>query len=104
MSNFKYEYGNGILRKINSRFHVDRDGYIVKTSNNQRIPEDEPVFLFRGRDRLSLPMMHIYVQLCLVDGCNDYFLGEMDEPINELTRFKNEHPERMKQPGVTRGK
>lgn len=76
---------------------------IVKSSNGEPIPPDEPVVLFRARDHNALPMLQAYRQICVDDGCNDYHLAGVDALIEGFQRFWAEHPERMKQPGVTRG-
>lgn len=76
---------------------------IVKPSSGEVLPLDEPLFLFRGRDRLALPALLKFREICVADGCNDYMLGGLDEVIEEFRRFTVEHADRMKQPGVTRG-
>lgn len=76
---------------------------IVKMSNGDPIPEDEPVFLFRGRDRLAVEALLAYQQACNKDGCTDYQLTMLDKQIDKFFQFQKEHPERMKQPGITRG-
>ena len=45
------------MRKLDSKFHIEGD-QIVKTSNGDPIPEDEPLFLIRARDYLALPLLH----------------------------------------------
>ena len=92
-----------IIRKIDLKHHIDEKGQIVKTGNGVPIPEEEPTILFRGRDRLSVPMLQAYRVLCVEDGCNDFQLGQIDELIARFTRFAEQHPDVMKQPGVTRG-
>jgi hypothetical protein len=90
------------MRKLDSKFSVDGD-QIIKTSNGEAIPEDEPVMIFRGRDRLALPLIRIYEQLGIIDGCNDYHAELVGKQIAAFEKFAEEHPERMKQPSVTRG-
>ncbi len=80
------------MRKISNRFSVDGDE-VIKTSNGEPIPHDEPLLILR-----------IYQQLSIVDGCNDWFLDQQQTTIADFEAFAREHPERMKQPGVTRGK
>lgn len=89
---------------------------IVKTTNGQAVPGEEPMILFRGRDylvtergntrlaadRLEPLLMH-YRRLCIADGCNDFQLGQITELIERFQGFARDFPERMKQPGVTRG-
>lgn len=91
------------MRKISNRFSVDGDE-IIKTSNGEPIPHDEPLLILRARDRLAIPLLKIYQQLSIIDGCNDWFLSEQKITIDEFEHFALMHPERMKQPGVTKGK
>ncbi len=79
-------------------------GEIVKKSNGEILPHDEPLFLIRARDRLALPLLREYRRMCQGDGCNEYIVGLLDEMITQFDEFQKEHPERMKQPGVTRGR
>lgn len=77
---------------------------LVKSTNDVEIDLDkEPVALFRGRDRLFLPMLVYYRELCRLDGCNDFQLGQIDELIGRVGNFANMNPDVMKQPGITRG-
>jgi hypothetical protein len=110
-------------RKLNARFHIeieldftrffltepsnldnlDPQIRLVKTSNGQPIPEDEPLFLMRGRNHLALPLLAHFQTLCAKDGCTEYQIQGNSEAIDEFAKFREEHPERMKQPGITRG-
>lgn len=88
-------------------FHVDDEGYLVKTSNNERVPEDEPVFILRGRDVLAVASIHHYAGLLIGhNGAGDVGqrMFELGAVVHDFMRFKIQHPERMKVPGVTRGK
>ena len=86
--------------KIDGRFAMR----IVKMSNGVVLPDDEPLFLSRARDHLALPMLRHYRELAVADGCNDWFLDAIDERIAAFEAFTKEHPERMKQPGITKGR
>jgi len=92
-----------IVRQIDLKHHVDENGQIVKTGNGVVIPQEEPLILFRGRDRLAVPLLKEYLQLCIEDGCNDYQRGQIEELIARFSSFAAEYPQVMKQPGVTRG-
>jgi hypothetical protein len=92
-----------IVRKIDLKHHIDEKGRIVKTGNGVPIPEAEPLILFRGRDRLAVPLLTAYRQLCIADGCNDFQLGQIDELIQRFRTFAEANPQTMKQPGSTRG-
>lgn len=89
-------------RKIDDKFHVD-SGEVVKTTSGEMVPHDEPLFLLRARDYLALPAMEHLRELCRLDGCNDWQLAGIDAEIARFREFAEQHPERMKQPGITRG-
>lgn len=89
-------------RQIDPKFHVAA-GQIIKTRSGEVLPEDEPLILFRGRDHLALATLEHYRELSRLDGCNDYHLSGIDERIGAFAAYKRDHPEKMKQPGVTRG-
>lgn len=91
------------MRQISNRFSVDGDE-VIKTSNGEKIPHDEPLLILRARDHLAVPLLRIYQQLSIVDGCNDWFLDQQQTTIADFETFAREHPERMKQPGITKGK
>jgi len=91
------------MRKVNSRFHTDGE-QIVKTSNGQPVPPEEPVFILRGRDNLALGILTVYTIMAKINGCNNQFLEEMTVPLKEFEDFAKKYPSLMKQPGVTGGK
>lgn len=90
-------------RRIGNRFTI-QDGQIVKISNGEVLPIEEPLFLLRARDHLALPLLHQYRILCVGDGCNDYILKLLDEMIDLFGHFQRLYPDQMKQPGITKGK
>src|SRR5436309_13375484 len=94
---------DGWRPRIDEKHHISGLGLIVKTSNNQPIPDEEPRILFRGRDKLALPMLKFYRELCIKDNCTDYQLKSLDIMIEEFETFATES-NTMKQPGVTLGK
>lgn len=91
------------MRIICSKFHVEGDK-IVKTTNGEPIPDDEPIFLIRGRDRLAVALLEHYVELSQKDGCNDWHFDLLKGEIDKFMKFRKDFPERMKQPSVTRGR
>lgn len=94
--------GGGFQRKIDEKFSTS--GEIVKRSNGEAIPTDEPLFLIRARDRLGVAALEAYRNLSVQDGCNDYHFEHLDKDIAAFKKFREEHPERMKQPSITRGR
>lgn len=59
------------------------------------IPEDEPVFIFRARDVHAVAILEAYHGLLTVKEHAD----AVDGRIADFTRFAQEHPDRMHEPG-----
>lgn len=89
-------------RKIGGKFHVE-GSRIIKTPNGEILPEDEPLFLMRGRDYLAVAALVFYLEQGIKDRCTDYWRNGVARQVDKFIRFARKHPERMKQPGVTRG-
>ena len=70
------------------------DGRIVKRSNERPIPEDEPIFIFRAKDRKALAALMAY----------NMILDNLDQKesvmksINDFRDFSEKHPELMSEP------
>lgn len=105
-------------RQLTSRFHIEarQDNHtgavfieVVKTTNNDPIRTDEPLFLLRARDALAAPLLLCYRALIEATHYPDPVAKEEHLYSNTQTRtqfevFAHEHAERMKLPNITRGK
>ncbi len=88
------------MRRLDGKFSIEGD-HIINTVSGEPIPEDEPLFLLRARDGHAYATLYHYLCLCRGD-CNDLHLHGIEQTIRKFIDFANAHPERMKQPGVTR--
>lgn len=70
------------------------DGRIVNRGSGEPIPDDEPIFVLRAKDRLAVRTLTAY-------------FSAVDEPerarvvaarLEDFRRFVREHPERMEDP------
>lgn len=77
--------------------------FIVKSTNDEPIPDDEPRILFRGRDKLAVYLLHYYRDLCVTEQCTPFQLESVDKMISEFQEFAK-RSSKMKQPGSTLGK
>lgn len=93
-----------VIHRINAHFHIDEGYRLIKSSNGEAVPKDEPICILRGRDKLVVPLLEIYRILCVLDNCTDWFLVRCDSMLMEFKSFARNHPEKMKQPGITKGK
>jgi hypothetical protein len=91
------------LRMLDGKFGITNGGKLVKASSGEESPAWEPLHIMRARDRLSLPLLRQYREISVNDGCNEYHLAGVDAQIERFEKFEREHPEWMKQPGVTKG-
>ena len=91
------------MRVIDPKYHIESE-QIIKTATGEPVPDDEPLILFRAKDRLALPALGIYKILCQVDHCTEPQIQGVNEIINAFLDFSIKHPERMKQPGITMAK
>lgn len=80
-----------------------QDGQLVKSTTGEPIPYDEPIFILRGRDNLAVKTLEVYAMLSETADCTDYHVRGVAEAVERFRKFREEHPERMKQPGITRG-
>ena len=91
------------MKVIDPKYHIEGEK-IIKTSNGEEVPDNEPMILFRARDNLAVDMLKTYLQISIEEGCTDHQILGVTERISEFERFAYKNPERMKQPGCTRGK
>ena len=89
-------------RPIDPKYQIE-DNQIVKVITGEAIPLNEPLILFRARDRHALAMLHYYRLVCVSDECTDFHIAGIDNRIKAFQEFARQHPESMKQPGCTRG-
>ena len=87
--------------KIDGKFSCDGTR-LFNTMSGVDIPQEEPRFLLRGRDRNSLKALRSYRLACEEDGCNELHMAAIDKNISAFENFSLTYAERMKEPGSTR--
>jgi hypothetical protein len=102
-----------IKKRIDNMFHAEINLpdlgsgpriQIIKTSNGVPVPDDEPLFVIRGRDRLAIKAVKAYRQLAIEDGVDPDRIKLIDMRIAEYEQFAEDNPLSMKQPGITKGR
>ena len=86
------------MRKLNEMFHLEGER-LVKTSNGQFVPDDEPIFILRGRDAIAVEALEYYTSLCHVAGVPEDRLTALDNVVDRFRAYTN-----TKVPGSTHGK
>jgi hypothetical protein len=62
------------------------------------IPDDEPVFVIRGKDLLALSVVQLWMDKAIDAGVNDEKMLAVLEHYNAIAKFQEDHPERCKVP------
>lgn len=85
------------MQKLDGKFSIDGER-IVNTVTGEAIPDDEPLFILRGRDRLAILALREYWSLCERDHCLKSHIQGVEERIDAFLQFSMKQF-RMKQPG-----
>jgi len=83
-----------MLESQEPKYRVDESGRIVNRQSGEAIPDDEPVMIFRARDKNAAPMIAYYRKLC----SNQQHKEIVGERLHHFVDFIHEHPDRMKEP------
>lgn len=78
----------------NQKFEIKSD-QIVFRSTGEAIPEDEPVFVLRARDKGALSILRVYQST--MRPVSDNFKG-VQRVMDDFTVFREIHPDRMLPP------
>jgi len=70
------------------------DNRIVKKDNEVPIPDNEPLFIFRAKDRKALSALIAYNMI--LDNLDQK--AEVTKSINDFRRFQEDNPEKMGEP------
>lgn len=76
------------------KYKINEDGRLVKKSTGKPIPNDEPVFIFRAKDRKAVVAIMAYVMV--LDDLDQR--EEVLKSVKLFTEFQRNHPERMGEP------
>ena len=71
-----------------------RGGRIINRQTGAPIPDDEPIFLFRAKDRLAVRILTAYFSAIE----DPEHARAVAARLEDFKRFAREHPERMKDP------
>jgi len=97
-------------RTIDAKYHIEirnreEEGsapmlvpVIVNSTTGKVLPEDEPLILFRGQDKLVHPLLLVYADMCLAEGSPKKQVDLVDDTLAKFDRFAEENHDRMKVP------
>ena len=71
-----------------------RDGRIINRQTGEPIPDDEPILVFRAKDRLAVRILTAYFSAIE----DPEHARAVAARLEDFKRFAREYPERMKDP------
>lgn len=85
------------------KFYI-KDGLLVNRVSGEAIPDDEPIFILRARDKFSLPTIssyHRHVENAPRYPNKDGHLAAIEAASREFKVWRDAHPDKSKLPGIT---
>ena len=79
---------------MHERKYMIKDGQIVKRIGEKPIPDDEPLFIFRAKDRKALAALVAYSMI--LDNLDQK--AEVTKTIQDFRAFQEKNPDRMAEP------
>jgi hypothetical protein len=70
--------------------------YLVYEIQGDEISGDEPLLLFRARNKFALDILRIYKRMCIEGGCPLEHIEKIDNWIEAFQNFAIEHAENMR--------
>jgi hypothetical protein len=64
----------------------------------EKIPDDEPVFILRGKDLLATDVVREWIVAARRNDVNPDKIARAKEHLNAIDQFQGAHPERCKIP------
>lgn len=79
---------------MHERKYMIKDNQLVKRSNEVPIPIDEPLFIFRAKDRKALVALVAYNTI--LDNLDQK--EQVTKSINDFRAFQEKNPDKMAEP------
>lgn len=83
------------MRQIDGKYKTSGD---ITKLDGTSIPEDEPLILFRGQDKLLLELLEKYNELCKNAGSPQQQLDKISQQMEKIKQWQVSHPDRLKTP------
>jgi hypothetical protein len=74
------------------------------TTEHGEIPDDEPVIVFRARDRLTCPLLSAYYELCRKAGSLQRHLEITEANYATFADWQEGHPDQVRTPDSERSR
>jgi hypothetical protein len=76
------------------KYDVDNFKRIMNRETCESIPDDEPIFILRAKDKNAALTIAYYKKLCIDETHRD----TVNRRLHDFVEFAHNHPERMREP------
>lgn len=83
------------MRQIDGKYRTD--GNLTKLDGTP-IPDDEPLILFRAKDKLTPELLEHYKEMCQKAGCQPQQVDSLDELIQQFRDWQVANPDKVRLP------
>jgi hypothetical protein len=84
------------MRKIGKKYYTD--GTTIYKFDGTPIPDDEPLFLFRGRDRLVPHLLGVYLEIRRGIESPKQNIELIQADIDTITQWQHDNPDKVRTP------
>ncbi|MDP2901783.1 MAG: hypothetical protein Q8N96_01545 [Methylovulum sp.] len=88
-----------MLKTQEPKYAVNNIGRIVNRSSGEIIPDDEPVMIFRARDKNAAFVISYYAKIC----ADEKHQAAVKSRLHDFVDFAHQNPEKMKEPDTDTG-
>lgn len=83
------------MRQIDGKYQTSGD---LTKLNGTPVPEDEPLILFRAKDKLLVELLEYYMKLCSDGGSPESQLNLLQQRIDLIKLWQTDHQDKLKIP------
>jgi hypothetical protein len=74
------------------------------TTEHGDIPDDEPVIVFRARDKMVPAMLHFYMEMCESNGSPARHIDLIEGTKRQIVQWQLDHRAQVRQPDSERSR
>lgn len=74
------------------------------TTEHGDIPDDEPVIVFRARDKIVPAMLRFYMEMCEANGSPGRHIDLIQGTQRQITQWQLDHKDQVRQPDSERSR
>lgn len=83
------------MRQIDGKYKTSGD---ITKQDGTPVPEDEPLILFRAKDKLLPELLGHYLEQCRAAGSPEQHLSTLQQRIDAIKQWQAANPDRVKIP------